>query len=110
MLQQCKYDPSADAKDGAAARVLLDFLIAMSMVELGQVRRLFAPEHLACANYSAPQTWTLMHHKLGVLGDWDVNMAARLIVIALLSPDITGSNNEGTWCLVHNQCHAQITF
>jgi hypothetical protein len=56
MLQQCKYDPSADAKDGAAARVLLDFLIAMSMVELGQVRRLFAPEHLACANYSAPQT------------------------------------------------------
>jgi len=38
MLQHIKCDPSADAKDGAAACVLLDFLIAMSMVELGQVR------------------------------------------------------------------------
>ena len=50
MMQLFKYDPSADAKDGVAARVLLDFLIAMSMVELGQVQRLFAPEDLACAN------------------------------------------------------------
>lgn len=80
-MNQCKCDPSADAKDGGAARVLLDFLIAMSMVELGQVRRLFEPKDLACvlssvsitigsmtfclfaprdlecANYAAPQTF-----------------------------------------------------
>jgi hypothetical protein len=38
----------------------------------------------------------MLHHKLGVLWDSDGDLAARLIIIASLSPDIAGSNNEGT--------------